>query len=584
MVEREEYPGAPRGMVEEKQQDPRYGKVLLYKVYCKPEGHHDSGYEDALCDGLVYCGADPEAVIGTGEAVELPDKFLDELSKRRLERVENLPLSRKKILDAAMVVETAPEEFTPPVLINYKLVPNTNYMFSVVATTNIWFESKCFEYEYRSPDVAGTAADAKPDPPEAPFLMSDAGSVTATTITLQWTPPLTYGGNHVLTQDAWSDSLKGWKFSKTVKMWVNDDTGEKTYDDPRCRVGGIKFCTLYAKPLVSQEASEMDDNIRAWSDFEILYTGKDTTFVVGGSACPRALLPNCIYEFKLTASNKHGESEFSGGRQLRTHFDRPDGSADLDLHALPDGWQAFWDPNSEYCYYYSISTMQSQWSHPMGIGDDSGLSFKKKRFKLLHLLDLHGTSSSSRQKVSINVRRDSLFQDSCSQIMGLVDHQLHLPLSICFVGEDVSSHAHKRCLCQLCFNVLPWVLPCDFPFHCRLKGIDSGGLTDEWYLLLSREFLNPDYGLFKIHESGLYGVEDMAFRESFSIYYQFFGRILAKAIIDKRVLEVPFCKILFCYLTGIFNFVLCCSPRLVHHRHVVYITEPPTCTQEQLQA
>lgn len=84
-------------------------------------------------------------------------------------------------------------------------------------------------------------------------------------------------------------------------------------------------------------------------------------------------------------------------------------------------------------------------------------------------------------------------------------------------------------------------------------GIDSGGITAEWYLLLSRSFFDPNICLFKKTSTsgGLFTLDERsAVNESSLRYLTFLGRLMAKAIYDGRVVDVPMCTFLFKNLIG----------------------------------
>ena len=67
-------------------------------------------------------------------------------------------------------------------------------------------------------------------------------------------------------------------------------------------------------------------------------------------------------------------------------------------------------------------------------------------------------------------------------------------------------------------------------------GIDSGGLSQEWYLLLSRELLKPSYCLFVKQQGETYHVDARSqLNDEHISYFRFAGQILAKAILDRKI-------------------------------------------------
>ena len=67
-------------------------------------------------------------------------------------------------------------------------------------------------------------------------------------------------------------------------------------------------------------------------------------------------------------------------------------------------------------------------------------------------------------------------------------------------------------------------------------GIDSGGLSQEWYLLLSRELLKPSYCLFVKQRGETYHIDPRSkLNDEHVAYFRFTGQILAKAILDRKI-------------------------------------------------
>ena len=85
-------------------------------------------------------------------------------------------------------------------------------------------------------------------------------------------------------------------------------------------------------------------------------------------------------------------------------------------------------------------------------------------------------------------------------------------------------------------------------------GIDSGGITDDWYVEVTRALLDPSLCLFSKVDSGgdlytinpLSGVQGKVADE----YFHFFGRFLGKMAFDRRTAEVPFCASLLKQILG----------------------------------
>src|SRR5205807_7687604 len=85
------------------------------------------------------------------------------------------------------------------------------------------------------------------------------------------------------------------------------------------------------------------------------------------------------------------------------------------------------------------------------------------------------------------------------------------------------------------------------------EGIDGGGVTREWFSVLSRAMFNPDYALFKTSavDKITYQPNRMSFVNPDHLqYFRFVGRIIAKAINDVRVLDCYFTRSFYKCILG----------------------------------
>ncbi|CAF2997816.1 unnamed protein product [Rotaria sp. Silwood2] len=84
------------------------------------------------------------------------------------------------------------------------------------------------------------------------------------------------------------------------------------------------------------------------------------------------------------------------------------------------------------------------------------------------------------------------------------------------------------------------------------RGLDYGGLSREWFLILSREIFNPYYGLFEYSAIDNYTLQvnplSGLLNEEHIKYFRFIGRIIALAVYHGKLLEAffirPFYKML----------------------------------------
>jgi hypothetical protein len=111
--------------------------------------------------------------------------------------------------------------------------------------------------------------------------------------------------------------------------------------------------------------------------------------------------------------------------------------------------------------------------------------------------------------IKIKVRRDSLLQDSMEGIESIKGADMHKILRFEFIGEP---------------------------------GLDAGGVTREWYTLVSEQLFNPDCGLFTYSSVNQMCMQvnpnsDIA-NEYHLKYFHFAGRVLGKALMDNQICPV----------------------------------------------
>ena len=88
------------------------------------------------------------------------------------------------------------------------------------------------------------------------------------------------------------------------------------------------------------------------------------------------------------------------------------------------------------------------------------------------------------------------------------------------------------------------------------EGVDSGGITKDWFLELSRHLFDPNLCLFCKHEDSgrghpVYSIDPRSgVNPEHIAYFTFFGRILGKAIYDRHVVDAPLCTFIYRFLLG----------------------------------
>ena len=108
--------------------------------------------------------------------------------------------------------------------------------------------------------------------------------------------------------------------------------------------------------------------------------------------------------------------------------------------------------------------------------------------------------------IQLEIERHSLVRNSFDQIMAQSPHGMRQWMRVMFVGE---------------------------------AGVDVGGLEREWFLLLSKELFSPEQGLFKqCPGGGGYAINSDANSKEQLQMYEFVGRLLGKAIMERQSLPV----------------------------------------------
>lgn len=133
---------------------------------------------------------------------------------------------------------------------------------------------------------------------------------------------------------------------------------------------------------------------------------------------------------------------------------------------------------------------------------------------------LHEESDDS-LKIAINVRRDQVFLDSYRALFFKSKEEVRKSkLEISFKGES---------------------------------GVDAGGVTREWYQVLSRQMFNPDYALFTpvaSDETTFHPNRTSFINPEHLSFFKFIGMIIGKAIYDNNFLDCHFSRAVYKRLLG----------------------------------
>ncbi|XP_054797950.1 E3 ubiquitin-protein ligase UPL1-like [Prosopis cineraria] len=136
------------------------------------------------------------------------------------------------------------------------------------------------------------------------------------------------------------------------------------------------------------------------------------------------------------------------------------------------------------------------------------------RSKIKHQHDHHHSP------LRISVRRAYILEDSYNQLRLRSTHDLKGRLTVHFQGEE---------------------------------GIDAGGLTREWYQLLSRVIFDKGALLFTTvgNESTFQPNPNSVYQTEHLSYFKFVGRVVGKALFDGQLLDVHFTRSFYKHILGV---------------------------------
>ena len=144
------------------------------------------------------------------------------------------------------------------------------------------------------------------------------------------------------------------------------------------------------------------------------------------------------------------------------------------------------------------------------------LDFDNKRNFFNRRLHARVNTREAHNPLQLNIRRDRVFLDSYRSMHYKGGDEIkYAKLNIRFLGEE---------------------------------GVDAGGVTREWFQVLSRQMFNPDYALFipvasdrtTFHPNRMSEVNPEHLR-----FFKFIGRIIGKALYEGRVLDCHFSRAVY---------------------------------------
>ena len=191
------------------------------------------------------------------------------------------------------------------------------------------------------------------------------------------------------------------------------------------------------------------------------------------------------------------------------------------LGPLPSGWEMRLT-NTARVYFVDHNTKTTTWDDPrLPSSLDQNVPQYKRDFrrKLIYFRSQPGMRILSGQ-CHIKVRRSHIFEDSFAEIQRQSPTDLKKRLMIKFDGED---------------------------------GLDYGGLSREFFFLLSHEMFNPFYCLFEYSAHDNYTLQinpHSGINPEHLNYFKFIGRVVGLAIFHRRFLDAFFIGALYKMILG----------------------------------
>lgn len=189
----------------------------------------------------------------------------------------------------------------------------------------------------------------------------------------------------------------------------------------------------------------------------------------------------------------------------------PTTMANPNLGPLPSGWEMRLT-NTGRVYFVDHNTRTTSWEDPRlpGQVDEGAPQYKRDFRRKLIYFRSQPKMRVQPGKCEIRIRRSRILEDSYGAVMALTSEDLKRRLMVSFEGED---------------------------------GLDYGGVSREWFFLLSHEIFNPSYGLFEYSAYDNYTLQinpASGINPDHLSYFKFTGRCLGLAIFHRRFLDAYF--------------------------------------------
>ncbi|KAF8895481.1 hypothetical protein BD779DRAFT_1499760 [Infundibulicybe gibba] len=215
------------------------------------------------------------------------------------------------------------------------------------------------------------------------------------------------------------------------------------------------------------------------------------------------------------------------------------------LGPLPSGWEMRLTSTGRV-YFVDHNTRTTSWDDPRlpTHVDDGAPQYKRDYRRKVVYFRTQPKMRVSAGKCEVKVRRNRILEDSYGAVMALTGEDLKRRLMVSFDGED---------------------------------GLDYGGVSREWFFLLSHEIFNPSYGLFEYSTHDNYTLQinpASGINPDHLSYFKFIGRCLGLAIFHRRFLDAYFVPSFYKMILGKpMSLVDLESVEAVLHRSLVWMLE-----------
>ncbi|KZP31501.1 HECT-domain-containing protein [Athelia psychrophila] len=191
------------------------------------------------------------------------------------------------------------------------------------------------------------------------------------------------------------------------------------------------------------------------------------------------------------------------------------------LGPLPSGWEMRLTSNSRV-YFVDHNTRTTTWDDPRAPTqlDANAPQYKRDYRRKLIYFRAQPQMRVRDGKCELKLRRTRVLEDSFTAVMRMGGEDLKRRLMVKFEGED---------------------------------GLDYGGVSREWFFLLSHEIFNPSYGLFEYSATDNYTLQinsASAINPDHLSYFTFIGRCLGLAVFHRRFLDAYFISSFYKMILG----------------------------------